>query len=86
MPPLLSRLPATDPNTGDLLAVIETPKGSLNKYDYDDTCAAFRLAQVMPKGSYSPMTLASSHPLSVTMVIRWMCWSSWMILRRSVVC
>jgi inorganic pyrophosphatase len=54
MPPLLSRLPTTDPNTGDLLAVIETPKGSPNKYDYDDTCAAFRLAEVMPKGSYFP--------------------------------
>ena len=27
MPPLLSRLPTIDPNTGDLLAVIETPKG-----------------------------------------------------------
>ena len=36
MPPLLSRLPTTDPNTGDLLAVIETPKGSPNKYDYDE--------------------------------------------------
>ena len=54
MPPLLSRLPTTDPNTGDLLAVIETPKDSPNKYDYDDTCAAFRLAEVMPKGSYFP--------------------------------
>jgi inorganic pyrophosphatase len=37
-----------------LLAVIETPKGSPNKYDYDDACAAFRLAEVMPKGSYFP--------------------------------
>src|ERR1700735_1964991 len=54
MPSLLSHLPTTDPNTGDLLAVIETPKGSPNKYDYDDTCAAFRLAEVMPKGSYFP--------------------------------
>jgi inorganic pyrophosphatase len=54
MPPLLSRLPTTDPNTGDLLVVIETPKDSPNKYDYDDTCGAFRLAEVMPKGSYFP--------------------------------
>ena len=54
MPLLLSRLPTTDPNTGDLLAVIETPKDSPNRYDYDDTCAAFRLAEVMPKGSYFP--------------------------------
>jgi inorganic pyrophosphatase len=54
VPPLLSRLPTTDPNTGDLLAIIETPKDSPNKYNYDDTCAAFKLAEVMPKGSYFP--------------------------------
>ena len=54
MPPLLSRLSTTDPNTGDLLAVIETPKDSPNRYHYDDTCGAFRLAEVMPKGSYFP--------------------------------
>src|SRR6201986_1525351 len=54
MPPLLSCLPTTDPETGDLLAVIEAPKNSPNEYDYDDTYAAFRLAPVLPKGSYFP--------------------------------
>jgi inorganic pyrophosphatase len=54
MPALLSRLPTTDAKTDDLLAVIETPKNSPNKYDYDDTYAAFKLAEVMPKGSYFP--------------------------------
>jgi inorganic pyrophosphatase len=47
-------LPALDPETGDVIAVIETPKGSPNKYDYDDGCAAFRLAGVMPEGSSFP--------------------------------
>jgi inorganic pyrophosphatase len=51
---LLSCLPALDPKTGDVAAVIETPKGSPNKYDYDDACAAFRLAGVMPEGSSFP--------------------------------
>jgi inorganic pyrophosphatase len=51
---LLSCLPALDPGKGDVTAVIETPKGSQNKYDYDDTCAAFRLAGVMPEGSSFP--------------------------------
>ena len=37
-----------------MTAVIETPKGSPNKYDYDDKCAAFRLAGVMPEGSVFP--------------------------------
>jgi inorganic pyrophosphatase len=53
-PSLLSCLPALDPETGDVTAVIETPKGSPNKYDYDDGCAAFRLAGVMPEGSSFP--------------------------------
>ena len=51
---LLSCLPAVDPENGHFTAVIETPKGSLNKYDYDPNCAAFRLAGVMPEGSSFP--------------------------------
>jgi inorganic pyrophosphatase len=51
---LLSCLPTEDPKTGDLTAIIETPKGSSNKYDYDETCGAFRLAGVMPEGSAFP--------------------------------
>ncbi len=54
MPPLLSHLPALDPETGEVTAVIETPKGSPNKYDYDPSCGAFRLAGVMPEGSTFP--------------------------------
>jgi inorganic pyrophosphatase len=51
---LLSRLPTFDPETGDLIAVIETPKGSPNKYDYEDAYGAFRLAGVMPEGTAFP--------------------------------
>ena len=54
MPALLSRLPVLDPESGDVTAVIETPKDSRNKYDYDEGCAAFRLAGVMPEGSSFP--------------------------------
>lgn len=54
MPPLLSQLSALDPETGEVTAVIETPKGSPNKYDYDPSCGAFRLAGVMPEGSTFP--------------------------------
>ena len=53
-PTLLSCLPALDRETGDVTAVIETPKGSQNKYDYDDSCAAFRLAEFLPQGSSFP--------------------------------
>lgn len=54
MPTLLSCLPALDRETGDVTAVIETPKSSPNKYDYDDSCGAFRLADVLPQGSSFP--------------------------------
>jgi inorganic pyrophosphatase len=50
----LSRLPVLDASSGDVTAVIETPKGSPNKYDYDEGCAAFRLAGVMPEGTTFP--------------------------------
>jgi inorganic pyrophosphatase len=50
----LSRLPVLDPSSGEVTAIIETPKGSPNKYDYDEGCAAFRLAGVMPEGTTFP--------------------------------
>jgi inorganic pyrophosphatase len=50
---LLSRLPPIGPDE-DLIAVIETPKGSPNKYKYEETYGAFRLNTVMPKGSFWP--------------------------------
>jgi inorganic pyrophosphatase len=52
--PLLSHLPLLDTSSDNLTAVIETPKGSSNKYDYDDDCAAFRLSAVMPEGTTFP--------------------------------
>lgn len=47
---LLSELSTFDPETGDLTVVIETPKGSPNKYDYDSRYGAFRFAAVLPEG------------------------------------
>ena len=52
--PLLSQLPTFAPNTGDLTVVIETPKGSPNKYDYDSRYGAFRFAAVLPEGMSFP--------------------------------
>ena len=51
---LLSELPTFDPKTGDLTVVIETPKGSPNKYDYDSSCGAFRFVAVLPEGMSFP--------------------------------
>jgi inorganic pyrophosphatase len=53
LPPLLSHLPPKGPDE-DLIAVIETPKGSPNKYKFEETYGAFRLNTVMPKGSFWP--------------------------------
>ena len=46
------RLPAfTD---GEVVVVIETPKGSRNKYAYDETLSVFELKGVLPEGSSFP--------------------------------
>jgi inorganic pyrophosphatase len=52
--PPLSSLSTFDEATGDLAVIIETPKDSPNKYDYDPDCGAFRLAGVLPHGQYFP--------------------------------
>ena len=50
---LLTQIPAFDPD-GDLNVVIETPKGSHNKYAYDEEFGAFRFKAVMPEGNLFP--------------------------------
>jgi len=50
----LSQLPAFDPGTGEVTVVVETPKGSRNKYNYDEGCGAFRLGGVLPEGMSFP--------------------------------
>ncbi len=52
--PDLASLPIEDPKTGDILAVIETPRGSRNKYDFDPAIGALRLKKVLPKGFVFP--------------------------------
>ena len=50
----LSLLPAIDPESQEVTAVIETPKFSPNKYKFDEKGCFFRLGIVLPKGSYFP--------------------------------
>src|SRR5437868_12860152 len=49
-----SKLPVEDPETGDVLAVIETSRGSRNKYAFDLDLGAFRLKSVLPQGNVFP--------------------------------
>lgn len=48
------RLSAFDEKSGDLNVVIETPKGSRNKYKYDEATGLFKLGGVLPVGAYFP--------------------------------
>jgi inorganic pyrophosphatase len=49
----LSKLPL-EFDDGAIRAVIETPMGSFNKYDYDPTLDVFELKDVLPRGSEFP--------------------------------
>src|SRR4051794_14166126 len=53
MPPL-TRLDVQDPKSGDLNVVIDTPKGSRNKFKYDEELGLFKLRKVLPLGAVFP--------------------------------
>jgi|SRR5262245_6308220 len=53
-PPELTHLPARDPDSGLVNVVIDTPKGSRNKYKYDKEVGLFRLSKVLPLGAAFP--------------------------------
>ena len=51
---VLSNTACRDKKSGDYRAVIETPKGSRNKYRYDPSCDCFELATTLPEGMAFP--------------------------------
>ena len=50
----LTSLPAHDPDSGLLNVVVDTPKGSRNKYKYDEKTHVWRLSKVLPLGTSFP--------------------------------
>jgi inorganic pyrophosphatase len=48
------RLAPFDHETGDLNAIIDTPKGSRNKYSYREESGLFELSGVLPAGAVFP--------------------------------
>jgi inorganic pyrophosphatase len=50
----LSKMPATDPESQLVNVVVDTPKGSRNKYKWDEQNGQWRLSKVLPQGSYFP--------------------------------
>ena len=47
-------LPAFDPETGTLNAIVETPKGRRNKFKFDERRGLFVLGKVLPAGAVFP--------------------------------
>jgi inorganic pyrophosphatase len=74
---LLLELESFHEESGALRVVIETPKGSRNKYDYDPDSDTFELAKVLPEGmnfpfdfGFVPSTLAEDgDPLDVLVLM-----------------
>jgi inorganic pyrophosphatase len=74
--PFLS-LPAFDEETGDLNGIVDTPKHSRNKYEYDGKLGLFKLGGVLPAGAsfpydfgYVPSTLGEDgDPLDVLILM-----------------
>src|SRR3954464_9046623 len=56
---LLSKLKPFDPKSGNLNVVIDTPKGSRNKYGFDFEIDAYKLKSVLPHGSVFPFDFGS---------------------------
>ena len=50
----LAGLASYDAKSGDLQVVIETPKGSRNKYSFAPECNAMRLTNMLPEGMMFP--------------------------------
>jgi inorganic pyrophosphatase len=49
-----NELPALDPDSGLLNVVVETPKGSRNKYKFNEKHGQWRLSKVLPQGLSFP--------------------------------
>src|SRR5690349_19970023 len=56
---LLRKLKPFDTQSGNLNVVIDTPKGSRNKYAYDFKIDAYKLKAVLPHGSVFPFDFGS---------------------------
>ena len=50
----ISKLPAFDRESGDLNVIIDTPKGSRNKFFWDEKRGVFELTGMLPTGAVFP--------------------------------
>jgi inorganic pyrophosphatase len=54
MPTPVHKLPAVDPDSGRVNVVVDTPRGSRNKYKFDQDHEQWRLSKVLPQGMAFP--------------------------------
>jgi inorganic pyrophosphatase len=47
-------IPPREPKTGLVHVLIDTPRGSGNKYKYDEQLHAFRISRILPAGMHFP--------------------------------
>ena len=52
-------LPALDPESGLVRVIIDTPRGSRNKYKYDPDLGVFKLSRILPAGMSFPYDFGS---------------------------
>lgn len=55
----LMDLPARDPDTGLVRVVIDTPRGSRNKYKFDSRLGVLKLSRILPAGMSFPYDFGS---------------------------
>src|SRR5262245_58217466 len=55
----LYQLPAVDPKSGRLNVIVDTPKGSRNKYKFDERNGVWRLSKMLPQGMSFPRDFGS---------------------------
>ena len=73
----LTKIPAVEKESGSVHAVVETPKGSHHKYDYDPALGCFQLKKTLPEGmtfpldfGFIPSTLADDgDPVDVLVIL-----------------
>ncbi len=53
------RIPPRDAKTGLINVVIDTPRGSANKYNYDESLRTFRISRLLPAGMHFPFDFGS---------------------------
>jgi inorganic pyrophosphatase len=59
MKPPLAKLPPFDADSGNLLVVVETPRGCRNKYAFDFDAGSYKLKAVLPNGAVFPFDFGS---------------------------